>query len=194
MVTITITVLRGIYMYFANASNGGAGNKDQEALIEQYLPSMSVLLVSAAALFIVSGGRLFDLGNISRAWEALLIIILFFLVVLTAFEVVRIALEQCFNARSILKNLIRLLFLAILNFLSSILLGIISNMHIQSIISSLLFLVFAEDGDSLSVPITRVLKRMFVKEISEIKGDVGRKEVKFEKFGRRNIWRKKHEK
>ena len=88
-------------------------------LLDTYANSFALLLVSFIALYALSSGHVrFD--KLTAGWSIVVFTILFILMMLTAFEIVRLVLEQCGQANSVLKRTIFLFFIATLDFLSPV--------------------------------------------------------------------------
>jgi hypothetical protein len=179
-------------------------------LLDTYANSIALLLVSFIALYALSSGDV-DFLNLTNVWSVVVFTILFILMILTAFEVVRLVLEQCGQANSVLKRTIFLFFIATLDFLSQVIFGLLKGLHIENAVSSLLMLVLPGDPDEIPTRALEKVKRLFQKEIDSVQEDPGDsrnrsgcvvkcspgkagptgKSACQNRFFRRKVWRKK---
>lgn len=179
-------------------------------LLDTYANSFALLLVSFIALYALSSGHVrFD--KLTAGWSIVVFTILFILMMLTAFEIVRLVLEQCGQANSVLKRTIFLFFIATLDFLSQVIFGLLKSLHIENAVSSLLMLVLPGDPDEIPTRALEKVKRLFQKEIDSVQEDPGDsrnrsgcvvkcspgkagptgKSACQNRFFRRKVWRKK---
>lgn len=175
-------------------------------LLATYANSFSLLLVSFIALYALSSGKI-SFDKITEGWSVLFFTVLFILMMLTAFEIVRLVLEQCGQADSVLKRIIYLFFIAVLDFLSEVIFGLLKGLHIENAVSSLLSLVLPGDSDEVPARALKKIKRMFQNEIDAVRETVEdfeninataagsgagqeRETVHRDRFFRRKIWRK----
>lgn len=185
-------------------------NNNGFQLLDTYANSFALLLVSFIALYALSSGHVrFD--KLTAGWSIVVFTILFILMMLTAFEIVRLVLEQCGQANSVLKRTIFLFFIATLDFLSQVIFGLLKSLHIENAVSSLLMLVLPGDPDEIPTRALEKVKRLFQKEIDRVQEDPGDsrnrsgcvvkcspskagptgKSACQNRFFRRKVWRKK---
>lgn len=185
-------------------------NNNGFQLLDTYANSFALLLVSFIALYALSSGHVrFD--KLTAGWSIVVFTILFILMMLTAFEIVRLVLEQCGQANSVLKRTIFLFFIATLDFLSQVIFGLLKSLHIENAVSSLLMLVLPGDPDEIPTRALEKVKRLFQKEIDSVQEDPGDswnksgcvvkcspgkagptgKSACQNRFFRRKVWRKK---
>ena len=141
--------------------------KNGFSFLSTYANSFSLLLVSFVALYALSSGKI-SVNWFANIWATLLFTILFILIMLTAFEIVRLVLEQCGQADSVLKRIIFLSFIAVLDFLSDIIFGVLKGLHIESAISSLLTLVLPGNPDEIPARTLEKIKRIFQNQIDAV--------------------------
>ncbi|MCI8802260.1 MAG: hypothetical protein HFG01_02830 [Oscillibacter sp.] len=178
-------------------------------LLDTYANSFALLLVSFIALYALSSGHVrFD--KLTAGWSIVVFTILFILMMLTAFEIVRLVLEQCGQANSVLKRTIFLFFIATLDFLSQVIFGLLKSLHIENAVSSLLMLVLPGNPDEIPTRALEKVKRIFQNEIDGVQVEPGSSRNKSKpvvkcgsggtgpagnpacrnRFFRRKVWRK----
>ena len=122
-------------------SNDEENEEKKVTLLATYANPFSVLLVSFIGLYALSRGNIIDIRGISKGWTALLFTIIFILCLLTAFEIVRLVLEQCGRRDSVLRRTIYLVFLTVLDFLNQIIFSVFRDLRIKNFLSSLMSLL-----------------------------------------------------
>lgn len=152
-------------------NNDKKGKNNGFPLLEAYANSFALLLVSFIALYTLSSGK-FSLGKLTEGWSVLFFTVLFILMILTAFEIVRLVLEQCGQADSVLKQIIYLFFIAILDLLSEIIFGVLKSLHIENAVSSLLMLVLPGEPDKIPAQALEKIKRIFQTQISAVQESI----------------------
>lgn len=140
-------------------------------LLEAYANSFALLLVSFIALYALSSGK-FNFSKLTEGWSVLFFTVLFILMILTSFEIVRLVLEQCGQANSVLKRIIFLFFIAILDLLSEIIFGVLKSLHIENAVSSLLMLVLPGEPDEIPAQALEKIKRIFQTQISAVQESI----------------------
>lgn len=178
---VVLSIVKNILINVQNRTN-------ESQQLETYVTPIAVLVVSLAILYIFSNGDI-EIPNITDGWSILIIVVLFFLIVFTAIEILRIVLEQCIQSKSLLKKIIRLVFVLVLDLLSSILLGVLTSLHIQTIISSLFLAVLPGKEGKLGKYVNKVMEELFCKEVTEIRTDSD-KTSSYKEFSRQQIWRR----
>lgn len=137
-------------------------------LLKTYASPFALLLVSFIALYALSSGRV-GVKWFTSSWATLFFTILFIMMLLSAFELVRLVLEQCGRANSALKRVVFLFFIAALDFFADIIFGVLKGLHIESTISSLLTLVLPGDPDEVAAQALEKAKRIFHHQINKVK-------------------------
>ena len=165
-----------------------AGTDDSERFnfLDAYAIPIALLLISILGLYALSSGKS-GILTISNGWGTLAVAVLFILLLLTAFEMVRLTLEECGHSDSLLKRLLKMVFIAILEFLVQIVFGVLKGLQIENLITSLLTVVVPEDKDGLPAYILRKLQKMFRNEVNKV---CGTRDSSFETFYKRRIWKK----
>lgn len=193
------------------SNNDKKGKSNGFPLLAAYANSFALLLVSFIALYALSSGK-FNFGKLTEGWSVLFFTVLFILMILTAFEIVRLVLEQCGQADSVLKRIIYLFFIAILDLLSEIIFGVLKSLHIENAVSSLLMLVLPGEPDEIPAQALEKIKRIFQNQISAVQEAIEdfentdeyttggssfvgnakpeRKSARRNRFFRRKVWRK----
>ena len=153
---------------------------------DDYAIPTALLLISLFGLYGITSGK-FGLSTISNGWVNLVIAILLILLLLTAFEMVRLTLEECGRPESLFRRIVKLIFIELLEFLTQIIFGVFRGLQIESLITSLFSLVLPEDKDGLAEYIIEKLKRMFRCEVDKLSGCKG---GSFANLSRCHIWKK----
>lgn len=182
-------ILITIYLVFriVNPKTDSNSQDGDFKFIATYQEPIAILIVSGAAFYIITNGKL-DIKELDQSWKCLLFIILMALVIFTAIEIVRIVLDQCAHSESLLRKVIYLVFLAVLKFLSELLLGVITNLRVQKVVD-LVFMVVFPDSDPISITMNNKLKQLFSDEISKV-GCENQTTYVSKIFHRHQIWRK----
>lgn len=153
---------------------------------DAYAIPIALLLISLFGLYGITSGN-FGLSTISNGWVSLVISILLILLLLTAFEMVRLTLEECGRRESLFRCIIKLIFIQLLEFLTQIIFGVFRGLQIENIITSLFFLVLPEDEDGLANYVIDKLKRMFRCEVDKVSGC---KHSSRANLSRHRVWKK----
>lgn len=211
--SLIFSVCLGYYILlaFVKRKLRGSGKKNGDSeeefdFLDAYAVPMALLMVSLLMLYTLGNEK--GISDIMGTVEDLLSAIFFILVLLTAFEVVRLVLEQCGRVDSALRRMIRLIFFTVLEFIAQIIIGVFRSLHIENAVSSLLTLVFPGEPDEIPTRVLEKTKQMLRNEIDAVSEEAEngfhasawtaagsgagqeRETVRRDRFFRRKIWRK----
>lgn len=164
----------------------GSEDPDSFNFFDAYAVPIALLLISLFGLYSITSGQ-FGLSIISNGWASLVVSILLILLLLTAFEMVRLTLEECGRPESLFRRIVKLIFIELLEFLTQIIFGVFRGLQIESLITSLFSFVLPEDKDGLAEYIVEKLKRMFRDEVDKLSGC---KHSSSANLNRHRIWKK----
>lgn len=153
---------------------------------DAYAVPIALLLISLLGLYSITTDD-FALAILSNSWARLLFSIVLILLLLTAFEMVRLTLEECGRPESLFRRIVKLIFIELLEFLTQIIFGVFRGLQIESLITSLFSLLLPGDKDGLAEYIIEKLKRMFQCEVDKVSGCKG---GSFANLSRHRIWKK----
>lgn len=159
-------ILLGFVKRKLRGRGGKLDSKQKSDFLSFYAVPMALLMISLLALYVI--GNMGSITDISESLKELLLAIAFILVLLTAFEVVRLVLEQCGVKNSALGRMICLIFFAVLEFMAQLIIGVLKSLHIESVVSSLLMLVLPGEPDELPVQALEKIKRILRSEMDAV--------------------------
>lgn len=137
---------------------------------ERYKESIIAFSLCLAFLNLINNKSEHEFELVADAWKLALGAIFLILTIMTVLEVVRIALEQNTDQKSLLGKSIRFVFLLVLESFFNIIIGVFQNLHFQKMLEAI-FSVPNEDEEQLVEKVSDKIKKLIEQEIEKIYKD-----------------------
>lgn len=166
---------------------GNQAGKDSSDFMSEYATAMSILIVGFSILIAFS--ELPDFGMSEHMWGKLLGFLLMVLVLFVAVDIIKLILEQCIKADSLLRKCIRYIYILVINTAMEIILGVFNGLRMSEWISSIMSLLIPVPESELHEIIQKNIGEALKKETDAVKKGtsksrrIRKSERRFQPFG-----------
>lgn len=181
LITAFYLIYRMLYMILLKICHEKPAETADEnlfAFMEQYATPISVMVIAISVLMVFAGEAQ---GDGSRLWDEMLRILIVLIVLVVSIDILKLILEQCVDAHSLLRISVEFIFIAVIDCTMGIILSAIAGLRMREVLPSILNLFLPGKKSRLYMQIEGYLDEILLQEADAVLGKYVNKKDKMKK-------------